>query len=175
MDTETGLEALPPETEVHGGFPVTARHQVPSAWTDYNGHMNEAHYVEIGSWATDGLMGLVGADEAYIAGGLSYFTVETHVRYLDEVLQDDTLTVSTQVLEGAAKKMHLFHRLWRSDGTLSATVETFLLHIDLKSRRSCPATPLVEGKLVAMAQAHADQEAEGAGRFVGQRATVKTS
>ncbi|MEO0992118.1 MAG: carnitine 3-dehydrogenase, partial [Pseudomonadota bacterium] len=66
-------------------LPVTLDLQVPQVWTDYNGHMNETHYLEAGSKATDRLMVLVGADADYVATGKSYFTVESHVRHLDEV------------------------------------------------------------------------------------------
>lgn len=159
---------LPAGGELNG-LPITACQQVPPSWTDYNGHMNETHYLEMGSRATDGLMDLIGADAAYVASGLSYFTVETHVRYLDEVKAGQNLTATTQVLNGAGKKLHLFHRLWHADGALAATVETLLLHTDLNARRSCPPAPEVEEKLRILAEAHSDMPADGAGRFVGER------
>ena len=155
-------------TEEKDGLPVTVRRQVPTSWTDYNGHMNETHYLEAASLATDRLMELVGADAQYVASGLSYFTVESHIRYLDEVHAGDQLTITTQVLSGEGKKMHLFHRLWRSDGTLSATVETLLLHTDLNARRTCEPKPEVAKKLADLAQSHAAYQTEGVGRYVGQ-------
>ncbi len=30
-----------------GALPVTVARQIPRSWTDYNGHMNEAHYLEL--------------------------------------------------------------------------------------------------------------------------------
>ncbi|WP_176082794.1 carnitine 3-dehydrogenase [Martelella sp. HB161492] len=154
---------------MHEGLPVTQKRQVPASWTDYNGHMNETFYLEAGSKATDGFMALIGAGPDYIAQGLSYFTVESHVRYLDEVHAGDTLTVTTQLLNGEGKKMHLFHRIYRGDGTLSATVETLLLHTDLKARRSTMPTADVAEKLAEFTRLHADIPADGAGRFVGER------
>ena len=103
------------------GLPVTATRQVPVSWTDYNGHMNEAHYLEAASLATDRFMQMIGADADYVAGGRSYFTVENHIRYLDEIHAGDRLTITTQVLSGQGKRLHLFHRLWRGDDTLAAT------------------------------------------------------
>ena len=79
-------EAALPEPSERGGPPVPAARQVPTSWTDYNGHMNETHYLEAASLATDRFMELIGAGPDYIAQGRSYFTVESHVRYLDEVL-----------------------------------------------------------------------------------------
>ncbi|MEM1266466.1 MAG: carnitine 3-dehydrogenase [Pseudomonadota bacterium] len=149
-------------------LPVTAERQVPVSWRDYNGHMNEAHYLELGSKATDRFMELIGADAAYVAAGCSYFTVESHVRYLAEVAPGDRLTVTTQVLDGAGKKLHLFHRVER-DGTCAATVETLLLHMDLGTRRTSPPSAEVAANLKAWAAKHAALPLpDGAGRFVGQ-------
>ncbi|MBU2962992.1 carnitine 3-dehydrogenase [Citreicella sp. C3M06] len=154
------------------GLPVTACRQVPSSWTDYNGHMNETHYLEAASKATDRFMELIGADAAYVAGGKSYFTVESHVRYLEEVHAGDRITITSQVLNGAGKKLHLLHRIWRGDGTLAATIETLLLHTDLEARRACEPEAHVADALSKLAADHAALPAEGAGRFVGQRPTA---
>ncbi|SIT13659.1 carnitine 3-dehydrogenase [Paracoccus saliphilus] len=151
------------------GLPVTARRAVPVTWTDYNGHMNEAAYLELGTGATDGLMKLVGADEAYIASGKSFFTVDSRIRYLDEVHRDEILTVTTQVISAIGKKMHLFHRMLKTDGSLAATIETLLLHTDLSTRRSCPPDPVVAEALAGLAKAHTSRSVEGCGGAVGDR------
>ena len=159
---------LPQPTD--GDLPVTLSLQVPQSWTDYNGHMNEAHYLEAGSKATDRFMEMIGADADYVAGGMSYFTVESHVRYLAETHAGDRLTATTQVLDGAGKRLHLFHILTRGDGTEVATVETLLLHVDLATRKSCPPQEIVAGTLHAYADPHGRlPQPDGAGRFVGQR------
>ena len=150
------------------GLPVTATRQVPVSWTDYNGHMNEAHYLEAASLATDRFMQMIGADADYVAGGRSYFTVENHIRYLDEIHAGDRLTITTQVLSGQGKRLHLFHRLWRGDDTLAATVETMLIHTDLSTRRSSEPDSAVSDRLSAWVASHAGRDADGAGRFVGQ-------
>ena len=51
-----------------GRLPVTVARQVPRSWTDYNGHVNEAHYLELFAQASDRFMELAGADADYIAG-----------------------------------------------------------------------------------------------------------
>ncbi len=82
----------------------------------------------------------------------------------------DHVRVSTQVLEGGPKKMHLFHRMMTPEGDVAATMETFLLHVDLSTRRSAPARGDVAEALATFAQAHAGMpRPEGAGRYVGQR------
>lgn len=158
-----------PETE-KADLPVTLDRQVPQSWTDYNGHMNEAHYLEAAAAATDRFMEMIGADAAYVASGRSYFTVENHIRYLEEIHAGDRLVAATQVLQGAGKKMHLFHFLKNGEGRLVATVETLLLHVDLKTRASSVPSDAVGEALKAFGTAHAQKPVpEGAGRFVGQR------
>ncbi len=147
------------------GMPVTLDRQIPQGWTDYNGHMNETHYLEAGSKATDRFMEMVGADAAYVAGGLSYFTVENHVRYLAEAHAGDRLRAETRLLDGEGKKLHLFHTLMRGDGDVVATVESLLLHVDLETRKSCLPSEAVQRALAEITKAQAGLPVpEGAGR-----------
>lgn len=165
----TAHEAALPDAGERDGLPVTVTRQVPSSWTDYNGHMNETHYLETSSLATDRFMQMIGADADYIASGRSYFTVESHVCHLNEVHAGDRLTVTTQVLAGAGKRLHLFNRIWRDD-VLAATVETMLLHTDLSTRRTSDPDPAVAARLSDWVARHAAMPApKGAGRSVGQR------
>ncbi|NVK13619.1 MAG: carnitine 3-dehydrogenase [Rhodobacteraceae bacterium] len=166
INTHEAMLPVPDAAEL----PVTVSRPVPQSWTDYNGHMNEAHYTEASAQATDRFMEMIGCDAAYIAAGGSYFTVENHVRFLDELHEGDALTVTTQVLQGTGKKMHLFHRLHGPEGKLAATVETLLLHMDLTARGTSLPSPEVADKLASFAAAHAGLPLpEGAGRHVGQR------
>ncbi len=154
----------------HAELLITGDRQIPQSWTDYNGHMNEAHYGEAGSNATDRFMELIGADADYIASGKSYFTAENHICYMDELKAGERLVVTTQVLKGEGKKMHLFHFMRNGEGKLAATMETFLLHVDLDTRATSLPADEVLAKLEAFAKAHeALGMPESAGRYVGQR------
>jgi carnitine 3-dehydrogenase len=157
----------PPVPAPSAALPETLLRTVPQTWTDYNGHMNEAHYLEAGAAATDRFMEMIGADAAYIAAGGTFFTVENHLVYMAEILAGDRLRATTQVLAGAGKKLHLLHRLYRGDGTLSATMETLLLHVDLATRRSAPPRDPVAGLLPRWAEAHSGLDAPPA--RLGQR------
>ncbi|WP_299042931.1 carnitine 3-dehydrogenase [uncultured Tateyamaria sp.] len=148
---------------------LTVRRAVPLDWTDYNGHMNEARYLQAFGDASDRFMALIGCDADYIATGGSYFTAETHIRHVDEVHAGTLIEVRTRVLAGADKKLHLFHEMF--DGTrLLATGEHFLLHVSLETRRPSEPAPAIVHALARIAQAHAGLPVpEGAGRAVGQR------
>ena len=148
---------------------LTVRRAVPLDWTDYNGHMNEARYLQAFGDATDRFMAMIGCDADYIATGGSYFTAETHIRHVDEALAGAIIEVRTQVLAGAGKKLHLFHEMFEGDRLL-ATGEHFLLHVSLETRRPSEPSPAIVAALERIASSHADLPApEGAGRAVGQR------
>ena len=148
---------------------VTVRRAVPLDWTDYNGHMNEAKYLQAFGDATDRFMEMVGCDATYIATGGSYFTAETHIRHVDEALAGTLIEIRTQVLMGAGKKMHLWHEMYEGDRLL-ATGEHFLLHVSLKDRRPCDPSEGIVAALNVVATAHALLPTpDGAGRAVGQR------
>lgn len=136
-----------------GDLPVTVDRQIPQSWTDYNGHMNEVHFVEASAAATDQFMELIGADADYVASGKSYFTVENHVRYLGELLAGERLKITTQLLDGRGKKLHLFHSLYAQGDELKATVETLLLHVDLTTRKTCEPAPQISDKLAEYTEA----------------------
>ena len=148
----------------------TMERRVPADWTDYNNHMNEARYLQCFSDATDGFMRLIGCDADYIAKGGSYFTVETHIRHLDEVAALEPIHCTTQVLPGTAgKKMRLFHCLHHDDGRLLATGEHMLLHVDLSTRSTSAPGPAVQAKLDEITALHSNlPQPEGAGRAIGQ-------
>ncbi|MBY5932020.1 carnitine 3-dehydrogenase [Tateyamaria omphalii] len=148
---------------------LTVRRAVPLDWTDYNGHMNEARYLQAFGDATDRFMALIGCDAEYIAMGGSYFTAETHIRHVDEVHAGTVIEVHTQVLTGAGKKLHLFHEMYDGDRLL-ATGEHFLLHVSLETRRPSEPAPGIVAALERIAAAHARLDVpQGAGRAVGQR------
>ncbi|QBY02521.1 hypothetical protein E2K80_18725 [Rhodophyticola sp. CCM32] len=147
--------------------PVTLDRQVPPDWVDYNGHMNEAHYLTAFSNACDRLLLWAGMDANCVTEGHSVFTVETHIRHLGEVDIGDRITVTTRVLDAAGKHLHLWHEM-QSRAGLAATCEQMLLHMDLTIRR--PALPRADvgAVLTAAAGAHAAlPEPEGVGRAIG--------
>ena len=151
----------------------TFEHVVGDDWTDFNGHMNEARYLDCFSNGSDAIMQLVGCDEAYIAAGKSYFTVETHIRHLDEVYVNQSIFVTTQVLQAKGKKMHLFHLLFHDDNgeeRLLASGEQMLLHVDLQSRKTCDPEGAIVAQLEKIHQAQSELEVPASvGRGIAQK------
>ncbi|MDC3360156.1 carnitine 3-dehydrogenase [Candidatus Thioglobus sp.] len=144
--------------------------KVPKEWADYNGHMTEARYLECFSEATTEMMSIIGADEEYILNIGSYFTVETHIRHLDEVQIGESIKAKTQVIFGENKKLHLFHWLNHEDGRLLATAEHMLIHVDLKTRGASIPNDLVLKRMGLVYEAHKKlPRPEGINRAVGDK------
>ena len=133
----------------------TAARSVPVDWTDYNGHMNESRYLELFSSATDRFMELIGCDAAYIAAGGSYFTVETHLQHLGETHAGATVRVTTQLLEGSGKRLHILSRMFDAGGELLATAEHLLIHVSLATRRATPPGAELQQRLAELQSRHA--------------------
>ncbi|MEH6556938.1 MAG: carnitine 3-dehydrogenase [Oceanicoccus sp.] len=147
---------------------LTLECAVSADWTDYNNHMTESRYLQCFGDATDALLVRIGVDADYVANGGSYFTVETHIRHLDEVKALELIEVTTQVLAGKGKKLHLFHQLSHTDGRMLATAEQLLIHVDMDSRSACEPAPQIQQQLQSIADAHAALERpEGCGRAIG--------
>jgi carnitine 3-dehydrogenase len=149
------------------GQPIlTLSRAVPLDWVDYNGHMTESRYLDAFAQSTDRFMEMIGCDAEYIASGGSYFTAETHIRHLDEVHAGARITVHTQMLLGAGKKLHLFHTMREGDRVL-ATGEHFLLHVSLETRKPCAPSDEIEAAMAVIAQAQAGLPyPEGAGAAI---------
>ncbi|GAB3660905.1 thioesterase family protein [Nocardioides korecus] len=102
---------------------------VREEWIDYNGHLSEAYYVLVLGHATDEVMAAVGLGPAYRdATGGSLFTVEAHVRYLEQVSRGERLEVRSWVVGANAKLLWIWHEL-HADGTLRATEEVLGVHV----------------------------------------------
>ena len=142
----------------------TVHRTVPIDWTDYNGHMNESRYGQLFSDAADTLMVLIGADAEYIASGQSFFTVDIHIKFIQETHAAQTIRVVTRVLEGRGKKLRLFHEMLAEDGTLLASGEQLLLHVSLKTRRTCEPPDHLLNKMTTLADAHAALPGAGPGK-----------
>ncbi len=128
---------------------------VEPEWVDYNGHMTESAYLLAAGWASDALFRYIGIDEDYRAGGASFYTVETHLRFLGEAGVDQPVDFATTVLGVDAKRLHFVHDMTDGEsGRRLATVEQMLVHVDTAAGRAAPIGPDVAAALAAVAEAH---------------------
>lgn len=117
--------------------------RVMSEHIDANGHMNVGFYNVIFDQALDLMFKPLDLDWSYVKRtNLSTFVLETHVCYLQEVVEGDELRFTFQLLGHDAKRIHYFMEMHHAQkGYLAATSEQILVHVDLATRRSAPFLP----------------------------------
>lgn len=136
------------------------REPVREEWIDYNGHLSEAYYVLVLGHATDNVMAYVGLGPSYReAADASLYTVEAHVRYLDEVPAGVGLEVQSRIIGATGKLLWIWHELW-SEGRLRATEEILGVHVV-----GGASAPFPEEIAAAIAEALTEPPAE-AGRAI---------
>jgi acyl-CoA thioester hydrolase len=146
---------------------ITFRTTVEKDWVDYNGHLRDAFYLLIFSYATDAFMARIGLDsDGRDASGNSLFTLECHLNYLHEVKLGTEVWVQTRVIGFDRKRLHLYHSLHRDgfDEALAAS-EQMLLHVDLAGPRSAPFSEKSAGLLAGIV---VDQEGLAPAEYVGR-------
>jgi acyl-CoA thioester hydrolase len=141
-------------------MPALTTYKTPilADWVDYNGHLRDAFYLLIFSYATDAFMDVLGLDsDNREASGHSLFTLETHLNYLHEVKLGEEVEVRTQVVAHDRKRVHLYHSLHKpgSDEPLAAN-EQMLLHVDLYGPRSAPFSEPVLNVLLGLVETQKD-------------------
>nr|WP_244527330.1 thioesterase family protein [Pseudomonas borbori] len=147
-------------------------------WVDYNGHLRDAFYLLIFSYATDALMDRLGLDEAGRARtGHSLYTLECHLNYLAEVKLGVEVEVRTQLLAHDRKRLHIHHGLYYpGGGQLLAASEQMLMNVDSLGARSAPFDDAVLAAVQALYEAHRDlPRPVHVGRIIGLPATTVKS
>lgn len=118
-------------------MPVFQLHEEPlqDAWLDAYGHLNEAYYLVPFSNATWALQAKLGIGTDYFdETGHALYTLETHLRYVNEVRAPAQLKVESMVINVDQKRLHVGHRLMVEDREC-ATFECMLLHYDTGAGR----------------------------------------
>ncbi|WP_432448431.1 thioesterase family protein [Aliiroseovarius marinus] len=114
---------------------------VISDWIDYNGHMQDAYYGLIFSYAVDAVQDAIGFDAAYRQRtGCTIYLLEDHKYFLKEVKLGAELRVETVVLDSDEKRFHL-HLTMQHDGTPVAISETMELHVNQNPEPRAAAMP----------------------------------
>jgi len=134
---------------------------VREAWVDYNGHLTESAYLLIFGDSSDAFFRFFGVDEDYRASGRSLYTAETHLHNLREVRRDERLRLTVQVLGVDSKRLHIAHEMYNEGGTLVATAEQMLLHVDTRAGKVSPFPAQIASRLQQIRVAHADLPVPG--------------
>lgn len=148
---------------------VVYRDTVRTEWVDYNGHLRDAFYMLIYSYATDALLDAIGLDAVQRgARGRSMYTVEAHLNYLREIKEGARVRVDVRVLEHDAKRVRVYLEMYAGEGgePVSAS-EQLLLHVDRSGPRAAVFDADVLARVAALRAAHAGFDPVYAARPIG--------
>ena len=160
--------ATPAPSKIEQPIEVQRRF-ITADWVDYNGHTNDSRYMQLSSEALDAFFRSIGFNSDYLATGRSFYSLESHVRYINESKVGDEIIVTAQVIYLDEKKVHLHSVMSKTDGAVVATAEHIYLHVDTKLKKGIPIGEELLVRLAPIAKAHAKlAKPEGVGRFVGQ-------
>jgi acyl-CoA thioester hydrolase len=119
------------------------RATIEPALIDFNGHVRDAYYALVASYAVDDVMDQLGLDAAYRERThCTLYTLEEHLHYLHEVKSSDDLRVTTSILDFDSKRIHVGCRFISS--RLSepvATAEMMLLHVHQGDKPAAASFP----------------------------------
>lgn len=147
---------------------------VKPEWTDRHGRIKPAYCV----LAFDSLSSLwreVGVDKAYFREtNCSTFVLEAHFTMGKPALAGAPLRLVTHIVDHDQKRIHAFHELVHGvEGTLVATYEIMILHVDMAERRSAPMPAHLIARLDELAARQPALPAHGLiGRCVGAGVTL---
>ncbi len=138
------------------------RARIEPEWIDYNGHLRDAYYGLVLSYATDDLMDQVGLDAAYRASTrCTLYTLEVHIHYLHEVKSTDDLEVESWVLDCDRKRLLVgskFHGALRAEPV--AVAESMLLHVRQAEQVASASFPVAIAELLAALKLDAEARAQ---------------
>ena len=136
--------------------------KIEPQWIDFNGHLRDAYYGLVASYAIDDLMDFLGLDAGYRARThCTLYTLEVHLHFLHEVKSTDDLRVESAILDFDRKRIHAGCRFMCSRvSDPVATTDMMLLHVHQGDKpRSAPFPEEVQAKLAGLQASAAAREA----------------
>ncbi len=122
---------------------------VQDSWLDAYGHLNEAYYLVAFTNATWPFQDHFNIGTDYFdETGCAIYTLETHLRYVDEVRAPANLEIKSMIFASDAKRIHFAHTM-EVDGRERATVEFMMLHYDTRAGKPGPMPEDVQAALKA--------------------------
>lgn len=133
------------------------RDSVRPEWVDYNGHLRDAYYLLIFSFATDALLDYIGLDAAVRkARRRSVYTLEAHLNYLHETKEGAQVRIEARLIAHDEKRLHLYLEMFADAAPEPvAACEQMLLHVDTRGPRAIAFDPDVGARVEALGAAHA--------------------
>jgi len=117
--------------------------RVEDEWIDYNGHFNMAYYAVPFDRTVAEIFDEIGVGESYrVRTEHSFFTLAAQLNYLRELHAGDPLGMTFRMLDMDEKRVHFIMEMYHAEKMFrAATMESLVIHIDMRIRRSAPMLP----------------------------------
>ena len=147
------------------------RTTVKADWVDHNGHMGIRSYTHVIDQAVSHFYSYLGMTRDMLkAGGTSIFALQETSWFKREVMLDDPLMVTSQLIDVDHNKLVTFHKLRQTrDDYVAAMNEIIEIHIDMSTRKP---TPFPGGIAEHLAMVHQAHEALGRPHESGKGITI---
>lgn len=137
-------------------LPAALVEVAPLEWEDGNGHVNVRRFYDLHMRGAHAALTAIGLDDDYRSStGLSVFSVEQHIRYLDEVHVGDEVSVHLRWVARGDKVLHAMSFVVdRTTGRVVNVLEMLEAHVDLTTRRACSWAPTLAARIDDAVRAH---------------------
>ncbi len=130
---------------------------VPSAYEDFNGHMNIAHYLGIASEGLDEALLEVGIPKNWRRAGRAIFSAEHHLTYFHELRTNDTVSTRVRLIGRSERAMHvLVYLVDEGREHISYLMEEIFLCMDMETRKTTPWSAEIAEQADAVIVKHAE-------------------
>ena len=121
-------------------LPAYCQQVVPSAFEDFNGHLNIRHYLGIASEGLDESLVPLGILQNWPrVAGQAVFSAEHHLTYLAELRTGDKVSVRVRLVGRSERAAHaVVYLVDETHQQLSYVMEEIFLHVDMTTRRTSP-------------------------------------
>ena len=133
-----------------------ARERVRKEWIDYNGHLNVGYYHVAFDAASDHFFDFLGLTAGFREQNQgSTFALESHLNFLREVKEGDSLRFEARLIDFDAKRIHFYMEMLHADeGYLAASYESLSAYVSMATRRTAPMPAALLDRLAAVRAAH---------------------
>lgn len=131
------------------------RLRVIPEWIDPNGHLHDANYLHVFNMGVKDLFSELEIGILYGREGHTIFNLGMCIDYVKELLVDEPVRVTMQIVDWDHKRLHLYSEMRHGDtGELCATAERLFMNISKATRRSTPFYPEAYARIEACGKAH---------------------
>lgn len=137
-------------------LPAALVEVAPPEWQDGNGHVNVRRFYDLHMRGAHAALTAIGLDDDHrTSTGQSVFSVEQHIRYLDEVHVGDEVSVHLRWVARGDKVLHAMSFVVdRTTGRVVNVLEMLEAHVDLTTRRACSWAPTLAARIDDAVRAH---------------------